>query len=136
MESTWDKQRQVLEAVQEGLLQIHGSAPNTKLPGIFWIMDEICNGFSNRIGGNRKIAKALDIKEDLDIDCLMFASTNLTSATRTTRMTSNKCFSGNWHVRPSLRTMFTTNMQDGYKRGHRHNLFWRMHRIHQEGRTQ
>jgi hypothetical protein len=35
-------------------------------------MGENCNGFNNRIGGNEKIAKALDIKEDLDIDCLMY----------------------------------------------------------------
>jgi hypothetical protein len=71
-ESTRDKQRQVLEAVQEGLLQIHGSTPNTKQSGIFQIMGKNCNGFNNRIGGNKKIAKALDIKEDLDIDCLMY----------------------------------------------------------------
>ncbi len=35
-------------------------------------MGENCNGFNNRIGGNNKIAKALDIKEKLDIDCLMY----------------------------------------------------------------
>jgi hypothetical protein len=71
-ESTRDKQQQVLEAVQEGLQQIHGSAPNTEELGIFWIMGKYHNGFNNRIGGNKKIVKALDIKEDLDIDCLMY----------------------------------------------------------------
>ncbi len=35
-------------------------------------MGENCNGFNNRIRGNEKIAKALDIKEDLDINCLMY----------------------------------------------------------------
>ena len=40
-------------------------------------MGENCNGFSNRIGGNKKIAKALDIKEDLDIDCLMYCKHQL-----------------------------------------------------------
>jgi hypothetical protein len=30
------------------------------------------NGFKNKIGGNEKIAKALDIKDDLDIDRLMY----------------------------------------------------------------
>jgi len=35
-------------------------------------MGENCNGFSNRIRGNNKIAKALDIKEELDIDCLLY----------------------------------------------------------------
>ena len=61
-----------MEAVEEGLLQVHGTAPNTKQPGIFRLMGENCNGFNNRIGGNEKIAKALDIKEELDIDCLLY----------------------------------------------------------------
>ncbi len=47
-------------------------APNTKQQGIFCIIGENCNGFNNQIGGNEKIAKALDIKEDLDIDCYMY----------------------------------------------------------------
>jgi hypothetical protein len=67
-----DKHRQVLEAVKEDLLQVHGTAPNTKQQGIFRIMGENCNGLNNRIGSNGKIAKALDIKEDLDINCLMY----------------------------------------------------------------
>jgi hypothetical protein len=62
----------VLEAVEDGLLQTHGIPPNTKQQEIFRIMGESCNGFSNQIGGNNKIAKALDIKEDLDINCLMY----------------------------------------------------------------
>ena len=66
------EQRQVMEAVKEGLLQIHGLAPNSKQHGIFRIMGENCNGLNNRIGGNGKIAKALDIKEDLDVDCLLY----------------------------------------------------------------
>jgi hypothetical protein len=56
-----DEHRIVSEAVEEGLLQVHGTASNTKQPGIFRIMGESCNGFNNRIGGNKKIAKALDI---------------------------------------------------------------------------
>jgi hypothetical protein len=35
-------------------------------------MGENCNGFNNRIRGNNKIAKALDIKEELDINCLIY----------------------------------------------------------------
>jgi hypothetical protein len=35
-------------------------------------MGENCNGFNNRIGGDEKIAKALDIKKDLDINCLVY----------------------------------------------------------------
>ncbi len=50
---------------------MHGTAPSTKQHRIFWIMGENCNGFNNRIGGNMTIAKALDIKDDFDVDCLM-----------------------------------------------------------------
>ncbi len=67
-----DKHRQVLEVVKEGLLQVHGTALTTKQQGIFRIMEENCNGLNNRIGSNGKIAKALDIKEDLDVNCLMY----------------------------------------------------------------
>ena len=72
-----NKRRRVMEAVEDGLLQVHGTAPNTKQHGIFRIMGENCNGFNNRIGGNNKIAKALDIKEDLDINCLMYCKHRL-----------------------------------------------------------
>jgi hypothetical protein len=40
-------------------------------------MCENANGFNNRISGNQKIAKALDIKEDLDIDCLLYCKHRL-----------------------------------------------------------
>ena len=68
---------QVMEAVEEGLMQVHGTAPNTKQQGIFRILGENCNGFDNRIGGNNKIAKVLEIKEDLDIDCLLYCKHRL-----------------------------------------------------------
>jgi hypothetical protein len=41
------------------------------------LMCENANKFNNRISGNSKLAKALDIKEDLDIDCLMFCKHQL-----------------------------------------------------------
>jgi hypothetical protein len=67
-----NENRRVMEAVETGLVQIHGTAPNTKQHGIFRIMGENCNGFNNRIGGNHKLTKAIDIKEDLDIDCFLY----------------------------------------------------------------
>jgi hypothetical protein len=72
-----DENRRVMEAVAEGLLQVHGTASNTKQQGIFRILGENCNGFNNRIGGNNKIAKVLDIKDDLDIDCLLYCEHRL-----------------------------------------------------------
>ncbi len=67
----------VLEEVEEGLLQTHGIAPNSKQDGIFRVLCENANGFNNRISGNQKIAKALDIKEDLGIDCLLYCEHRL-----------------------------------------------------------
>jgi hypothetical protein len=66
-----DEHDKVMEAVEEGLLQVHGMAPNSKQDGIFWIMGENCNRLNNKIRGNEKIAKMLDIKDDLNVDCLM-----------------------------------------------------------------
>ena len=67
-----DENKRVMEAVEEGLLQVHSTVPNTKQQGNFRILGKNCNGFNNRIGGNNKIAKGMDIKEDLDIDCLLY----------------------------------------------------------------
>ncbi len=42
-----DKHQKVMEAVNEGLMQVHGNAPNSKQDGIFWIMCENTNGLKN-----------------------------------------------------------------------------------------
>jgi hypothetical protein len=67
-----DELKRVMVAIKERLLQVHGIAPNTKQPGIVQFLGENCNGFNNRIGGNNKISKSVDIKEELDINCLMY----------------------------------------------------------------
>jgi hypothetical protein len=72
-----EEHKKVMEAVDKGLLQIHGIAPNSKQEWIFWLMCENANGFNNKISRNNKIAKALDIKEDLGIGCLMYCKHRL-----------------------------------------------------------
>jgi hypothetical protein len=72
-----DKHQKVMEAVNEGLMQVHGSAPNSKQDGVFQIMCKNTNGLNNRISSNNKMAKALDIKDELDIDCLMYCKHKL-----------------------------------------------------------
>jgi hypothetical protein len=67
-----DKHKRVMEVVDKGLLHVHGIAPNSKQDGIFCLMCENANGLNNMISGNNKIAKELDIMEDLGIDCLMY----------------------------------------------------------------
>ncbi len=72
-----DEHNRVMELMGEGLLQTHGTAPNIKQDGIFRIMGENFNGLNNRIGGNGKIGKIMDIKEDLDVNCLMICKHRL-----------------------------------------------------------
>ncbi len=50
-----EEHKRVMEAVTEGLLQIHGMGPNTKQDGIIRIMGKNCNGLNNKIRGNEKI---------------------------------------------------------------------------------
>ena len=66
-----EEHKRVMEAVKEGLLQTHGSTPNSKQAGIFRVLCQNANGFNNRISGNQKVVKALDIKDELDVDCLL-----------------------------------------------------------------
>ena len=66
-----------MEVVNKGLMQMHRIAPNTKQDGVFQIMCKNANGFNNVISGNAKVAKALDIKDNLEIDCLMYCKHRL-----------------------------------------------------------
>jgi hypothetical protein len=66
-----------MEAVKEGLLQRHGSAPNIKQARIFRVLCKNANGFNNRISWNQKVANALDIKDDLEVDCLLYCKHRL-----------------------------------------------------------
>ncbi len=87
-----DKHDKVLEVVEEGLLQVHGMAPNSKQQRMFRIMGKNCNRLNNKIGGDKKIAKILDIKEDLDINCLMFCKHCINFRHRDNNNDPNKCF--------------------------------------------
>jgi hypothetical protein len=111
-----DKHNKVLEAVEEGLLQVHGTAPNMKQQGIFRIMGKNCNGFNNRIGRYEKIAKALDIKEDLDINCLTYCEHHINFRHKETKLISSKCSNVSWHAWQSWLTMSTKqNVQGEYR---------------------
>jgi hypothetical protein len=113
-----NEHKRVMEAVGGGLLQVHGITPNTKQLGIFQLMGENCNGFNNRIGGNSKIAKALNIKEELDINCLMYCKHRINFRHKDNKndLTSSKCSRENWHARPLQHTMFTRASRPGGSR--------------------
>ena len=67
----------VKEAMQEGLLQLHGIPPNSKQVGILRILCENPNGLNNQITGNHKLRKAIDVKDKLDADRLLFCKHRL-----------------------------------------------------------
>jgi hypothetical protein len=71
------EQGAVKEAADEGLLQTHGDPPNSKQHGIFRKLCENPNGLSNQITGNHKLAKAIDIKDELEADSLLFCEHRL-----------------------------------------------------------
>jgi hypothetical protein len=101
-----------MEAVDEGLLQIHGIAPNSKQEGISRLMCENANRFI-KISGNNKIAKALDIKEDLGIDCLMYCEHCLNLQHRENKNDFKKKFSWRLHGPLSLPTIYMKGSMQG-----------------------
>ena len=71
------EQGAVKEAVDEGLLQPHRIPPNSKQHRIFRILCKNPNGLNNQITGNQKLGKAINIKDQLDADGLLFCKHRL-----------------------------------------------------------
>jgi hypothetical protein len=67
------KHAAVQEANTKGLLQPHSTLPNTKQDVIFRLLCKNPNGLNNRITGNQKLSKAIDIKDELEADGLLFS---------------------------------------------------------------
>jgi hypothetical protein len=67
----------VKEARDEGLLQLHGTPPNSKQDRIFRILCKNPNSLNNQITGNQKLEKAIDIKDEFDMDGLLFCKHRL-----------------------------------------------------------
>ncbi len=63
--------------MEEGLLQPHGVPPNSKQEGIFRILCKNPNRLNNQITGNLKLGKAIDIKNKLYADGLLFCKHRL-----------------------------------------------------------
>ena len=54
--------------ISEEVLKVHGVAPATKGEGIIRLIYENANGFSNRLSDNKKIEKAKEIHDELNVD--------------------------------------------------------------------
>jgi hypothetical protein len=55
--ATDNEHKRVMEAVEEGLLQVHGTAPYTKQSGIFRLMGEIATASVTGLGGMIKLLR-------------------------------------------------------------------------------
>jgi hypothetical protein len=67
----------VQEAINKGLLQPHGTPPNTKQDRIFRLLCKNPNSLNNRITGNHKLSKATNIKDELEADRLIYSEHQL-----------------------------------------------------------
>ncbi len=63
--------------MKEGLLQPHGISSNLKQDGIVRILWENSNGLNNQITSNLKSEKAIDVKDKLDADGMLFCEHRL-----------------------------------------------------------
>ncbi len=71
------EQGAVKEAVYKGLLRPHGNPPNLKQHRIFMLLCENPNGLNNQITDNSKLAKTIDLKDELDVDRLLYCKHRL-----------------------------------------------------------
>jgi hypothetical protein len=75
------------------------------------------NGFKNMISGNSKIAKALDIKNDLGIDCLMYCKHCLNLQHKDNKNDFKQMFQ--WEIActaVAAQTHMKGNMRDGCRK--------------------
>ena len=67
----------VQKAIEKGLLQVHGTPPNTKGEGIFRLLCENPNGINNNINGNEKLEKAVELRKELNADGIAYVEHRL-----------------------------------------------------------
>ena len=61
-----------MAGLPEEILEVHGIAPGKKPEGVIRVMYESLNGLNNRIGGNKKLDKAKEIINDLEVDIVAY----------------------------------------------------------------
>jgi hypothetical protein len=102
----------VQEAIMEGLLQLHGTPPNTKQDGIFRILCENLNSLNNQITGIHKLSKAIDIKDELDADGLLYSEHRLNLKHKDNKNNFKQMF----QQEVACQAVTSHNVQDGMAR--------------------
>ena len=57
--------------IADEILEVHRVAPRRDAKGVTRVIYDNSDGLNNRIGRNRKLEKAKEIKDDLDADVVM-----------------------------------------------------------------
>jgi hypothetical protein len=120
----------VKEARDKGLLQPHGTPPNLKQDRIFRILCENPNGLNNQITGNQKLEKAIDIKDELDADGLLFCKHRLNLRHRDNKNNFKQMFQQEVACRAVATNNVHQNIVLGPGRWDGDGIIWQLNRIH------
>ena len=64
-----------MAGLSEEIFEVHGIAPGKKPEGVTRVMYENLNGLNNRSEGNKKLDKAKEITNDLEVDIVAYNAT-------------------------------------------------------------
>jgi hypothetical protein len=123
----------VQEAITEGLLQPHGTSPNTKQDGIFPLLCKNPNCLNNRIMGNHKLSKAIDIKDELEADRLLFSEHQLNLRHKDSKNDFKQMFQCEVAYQVVAGHNVHQRGQQSPGGRHRNGCFWQHHGIHLQG---
>jgi hypothetical protein len=109
------QQEQVeIRGVSEELLQVHGTLPGKKLEGITRLLYENANGLANRLGGNKKLAKARDLIDELAADVVLYNKHRQNLMQSDNRNGWNQLFRGG---KAEVQSVVAHNVHEGKKVG-------------------
>jgi hypothetical protein len=80
--------------IPEEILQVHGFAPPKKGEGTVRLIHENVNGFLYRLGGNKKVERARQLHDDLEVDMAAYCEHRLNMRHRKNVNGFNQLFKG------------------------------------------
>jgi hypothetical protein len=80
--------------IPEEILQVHGFAPPKKGEGTVRLIYENVNGFSNRLSGNKKVERARQIHNELEVDMAAYCEHRLNMCHKKNVNGFNQLFKG------------------------------------------
>jgi hypothetical protein len=80
--------------VPEEVLQIHGAAPAKKAEGVIRLINENVDGISNKLSNNKKVEKAKEIIDNLEVDIVAYNEHRLNMEDRHNVNGFNQLFKG------------------------------------------